>query len=62
MVRRWAGCELKFTERTEEDEDRGCWALLRRMRARSELKLLLVRERAGREGNGTLDDDAELIE
>lgn len=62
MVRRWAGWELKLTERTEEEDDRGCWALLRRRRARSEDRFELVRERAGRDGNGTLDVDAELIE
>lgn len=62
MVRRWAGCELKFTDRAEEAEDRGCCALLRRRRARSEDKLELVRLSAGREGNGTLEDEALLTE
>lgn len=62
MVRRWAGLELKLTDRAEEADDRGCCALLRRMRARSELKLELVRLSAGREGNGTLEDEALLME
>ena len=62
MVRRWAGCELKVTERAEEEEERGCWELLRRTRARSEDRLLLVRLRAGRDGKGTDEDEALLIE
>lgn len=61
-VRRWAGWELKFTDRAEEAEDLGCWELLRRSLARSAERLLLVRLNAGREGKGTVDEDALLTE
>jgi hypothetical protein len=62
MVRRWAGWELKETDRAEDADDRGCCELLRRTWARSEERLLLVRLRAGQGGKGTLDEDALLTE
>lgn len=53
---------MKLTDRAEEAEERGCWELLRRSLARSAERLLLVRLNAGREGKGTLEEEALLTE